>query len=113
MTNNNYISYTLNVLFVCIIGYLLFFNETPTIDVKVYTDKIDSLNRIIELNNSKLDSLTILESKQESNIKDLKEQLRFVSIKNKDLKKKYEQEIARYNSMSNDDIAIIFTETFK
>ena len=112
MTNKNYISYGLNVLMIGIIVYLLFFNTKPTIDVKIYTDRIDSLNFVIESNNKKLDSLNNLENIKESNIKNLKEQLKTVSNKNKDLKKKYEQEIARYGNMSNDDIAIIFTETF-
>ena len=112
MTNKNYISYGLNVLMIGIIVYLLFFNTKSTIDVKIYTDRIDSLNLVIESNNKKLDSLNNLENIKESNIKNLKEQLKTVSNKNKDLKKKYEQEIARYGNMSNDDIAIIFTETF-
>jgi hypothetical protein len=113
MTNNNIISYILNILFLGVIVYLVFFNEQPTVDIKKYTDKIDSLNIIILNNNKKIDSLSNLENQQEVNIINLKEQLKTVSNKNKDLKKKYEQEIARYNSMSNDDIAIIFTETFK
>jgi hypothetical protein len=36
-----------------------------------------------------------------------------VSNKNKNLKKKYEQEMARYDSMSDNDITNLFTETFK
>jgi cell division protein FtsB len=95
-----------------IIVYLLFFNTKPTVDVKIYTDKIDSLKLVIESNNKKLDSLNGLENIQESNIKNLKEQLQSVSNKNKDLKKKYEQEIARYGNMSDDDVTTIFTETF-
>lgn len=112
MTNKNYISYVLNVLMIGIIVYLLFFNTKPTVDVKIYTDKIDSLKLVIESNNKKLDSLNGLENIQESNIKNLKEQLQSVSNKNKDLKKKYEQEIARYGNMSDDDVTTIFTETF-
>lgn len=113
MTNKNYISYILNVLMIGIIVYLLFFNTKPTVDIKIYTDKIDSLNIVIGINNKKLDSLSNLENQQETNIKNLKEQLNVVSNKNKNLKKKYEQEIARYDSMSDNDITNLFTETFK
>lgn len=113
MTNKSIISYILNILLLGVIVYLIFFNEKPTVDIKQYTDKIDSLNVVILNNNKKLDSLSNVENQQETNIKNLKEQLKTVSNKNKDLKIKYEQEIARYGSMSNDDIATAFTETFK
>ena len=114
MTNKNYISYILNVLFIGIIVYLVFFNEPHTNNnIKMYEDRIDSLNNVISLNNKKLDSLSNLEEKQIDNIKDLKDELSKISNKNKDLKKKYDQEVARYNAMSNDDIANLFTETFQ
>jgi cell division protein FtsB len=113
MMNKNYISYIFNIILVGIITYLLFFNNKPTVDIKEYTDKIDSLSIVIETNNKKLDSLSNLENQQETNIKNLKEQLNVVSNKNKNLKKKYEQEIARYDSMSDNDITNLFTETFK
>jgi peptidoglycan hydrolase CwlO-like protein len=113
MTSKFYISGIFNILLLSGVIYLFFFNENPTIDTKQYTDKIDSLNRIVVENNKKLDSLSNLETKQENNIKNLKEQLNTISNKNKDLKNKYEQEINRYNSMSDNDITAFFTETFK
>jgi septal ring factor EnvC (AmiA/AmiB activator) len=113
MTGKFYISGIFNVILLSGIIYLFFFNENPTIDIKQYTDKIDSLNRIVVENNKKLDSLSNLESKQENNIKNLKEQLKTTSNKNKNLKKKYEDEITRYNNMSDNDITTLFTENFK
>jgi hypothetical protein len=47
------------------------------------------------------------------NIKNLKNELSQVSNKNKELKRKYEKESARYNSMSNNDITDLFSESFK
>ena len=67
--NKNYISYIFNIILVGIIAYLLFFNNKPTVDIKEYTDKIDSLSIVIETNNKKLDSLSNLENQQETNIK--------------------------------------------
>lgn len=114
MINKNVISYILNVV---LIGVLLFlvFNKNPetNVNIDIYNQKIDSLSNVIKMNNKKLDSLSIVESKQMENIQKLKNELSQVSVKNKELKKKYEQESARYNSMSNDDITSLFSESFK
>ena len=68
---------------------------------------------LITINNQKLDSLSNLETQKEKDIDVLKSQLSGLSNKNKDLKKKYDAEVALVNSMSNDNIVDVFTETFK
>jgi len=113
MTKNQ-ISYLLNIVLIGVILYLLFFNNSgENSNIKMYNQKIDSLNSIIISNNKKLDSLSIVEGKQMENVQKLKDELSQVSNKNKELKRKYEKESARYNSMSNDDITDLFSESFK
>jgi hypothetical protein len=83
-------------------------------DLEITTEeKSDSLQSLITINNQKLDSLSNLETQKEKDIDVLKSQLSGLSNKNKDLKKKYDAEVALVNSMSNDDIVDVFTETFK
>lgn len=116
MINKNYLSFILNVVLVGVVLFLVFYNKPETYtnsNIDMYNQRIDSLNNVITLNNKKLDSLSIVETKQMENIQNLKNELSQVSNKNKELKKKYEKELARYNSMSNDDIAALFTESFK
>ncbi len=114
MISKNQLSFLLNVVLVGVVVFLLFFNKTETNgDIKKFNEKIDSLNNIIIANNKKLDSLSIVENKQVENIQNLKNELSQVSIKNKELKRKYEKESARYNTMSNNDITDLFTESFK
>lgn len=113
MTNKFTLSVLLNIVFGTGIVYLLFFNNPPIVDVSVYEKRIDSLQTLVTINNQKIDSLTNLETKKEQDINNLKNQLTGLSNKNKDLKKKYDAEVALVNSMSNDDIVDLFTETFK
>jgi septal ring factor EnvC (AmiA/AmiB activator) len=114
MINKNQISFILNVVLIGVILFFLFYKKPETnVNIDMYNQKIDSLNNVITANNKKLDSLSIVETKQMENIQNLKNELSQVSTKNKELKKKYEKELARYNSMSNDDIAAFFTESFK
>ena len=114
MINKNQISLILNVVLIGVIIFFLFFNNTESnVNIDIYNQKIDSLSNVITANNKKLDSLSIVENKQMDNIKNLKNELSQVSNKNKELKRKYEKESARYNSMSNDDITDLFSESFK
>jgi septal ring factor EnvC (AmiA/AmiB activator) len=114
MINKNLISYILNVVLIGVLLFFLFQKNTETnVNIDIYNQKIDSLNNVITANNRKLDSLSIVENKQMENIKNLKNELSQVSNKNKELKRKYEKESARYNSMSNDDITDLFSESFK
>lgn len=113
MTNKFTLSVLLNIILGVGIVYLLFFNNPPIVDVSVYQNRIDSLQSLITINNQKLDSLSNLETQKEKDIDVLKSQLSGLSNKNKDLKKKYDTEVALVNSMSNDDIVDVFTETFK
>ena len=113
MTNKFTLSVLLNVVLGVGIVYLLFFNNPPIVDVSVYQNRIDSLQNLITINNQKLDSVSNLETQKEKDIDVLKSQLSELSNKNKDLKKKYDAKVALINSMSNDDIVYVFTETFK
>jgi septal ring factor EnvC (AmiA/AmiB activator) len=114
MINKNQISLILNVVLIGVVIFFLFFNNTESnVNIDIYNQKIDSLSNVITENNKKLDSLSIVENKQMDNIKNLKNELSQVSNKNKELKRKYEKESARYNSMSNDDITDLFSESFK
>lgn len=113
MTSKFTISVLLNILLGVGVVYLLFFNNPPIVDVSVYQNRIDSLQTLVSINNHKIDSLSNLEVKKEQDIDNLKNQLSNLSNKNKDLKKKYDAEVALVNSMSNDDIVDLFTETFK
>ena len=113
MTNKFTLSVLLNIILGVGIVYLLFFNNPPIVDVSVYQNRIDSLQSLITINNQKLDSLSNLETQKEKDIDVLKSQLSGLPNKNKDLKKKYDAEVALVNSMSNDDIVDVFTETFK
>lgn len=113
MTSKFTLSVLLNIILIGGVVYLLFFNNPPIVDVSVYQKRIDSLQNLVTINNHKLDSLSNLETKKEQDIDDLKKQLANLSNKNKDLKKKYDTEVALVNSMSNDDIVDLFTETFK
>jgi peptidoglycan hydrolase CwlO-like protein len=113
MTNKFTLSVLLNIVLGAGIVYLLFFNNPPIVDVSVYQNKIDSLQNLVKINNQKIDSLSNLETQKEKDIDNLKNQLSGLANKNKDLKKKYEAEVALVNSMSNDDIVDLFTETFK
>lgn len=113
MTSKFTLSVLLNIILIGGVVYLLFFNNPPIVDVSVYQKRIDSLQNLVTINNHKLDSLSGLETKKEQDIDDLKKQLANLSNKNKDLKKKYDAEVALVNSMSNDDIVDLFTETFK
>jgi septal ring factor EnvC (AmiA/AmiB activator) len=114
MINKNQISLILNVVLIGVVIFFLFFNNTESnVNIDIYNQKIDSLSNVITANNKKLDSLSIVENKQMDNIKNLKNELSQVSNKNKELKRKYEKESARYNSMSNDDITDLFSESFK
>jgi septal ring factor EnvC (AmiA/AmiB activator) len=114
MINKNQICLILNVVLIGVVIFFLFFNNTESnVNIDIYNQKIDSLNNIITENNKKLDSLSIIENKQIDNIKNLKNELSQVSNKNKELKRKYEKESARYNSMSNNDITDLFSESFK
>lgn len=113
MTNKFTLSVLLNIILGVGVVYLLFFNNPPIVDVSVYQNRIDSLQNLVSINNQKIDSLSNLETKKEKDIDNLKNQLAGLSNKNKDLKKKYDAEVALLNSMSNDDIVSVFTETFK
>jgi len=114
MINKNQISLILNVVLIGVVIFFLFFNNTESnVNIDIYNQKIDSLSNVITENNKKLDSLSIVENKQMDNIKNLKNELSQVSNKNKELKRKYEKESARYNSMSNDDITDLFSESLK
>jgi peptidoglycan hydrolase CwlO-like protein len=113
MTSKFTLSVLLNIILVVGVVYLLFFNNPPIVDVTVYQKRIDSLQNLVSINNHKIDSLSGLETKKEKDIDDLKNQLANLSNKNKNLKKKYDAEVALVNSMSNDDIVDLFTETFK
>ena len=113
MTNKFILSVLLNILLGVGVVYLLFFNNPPIVDVSVYQNRIDSLQNLVYVNDKKIDSLSKLEIKQEQDIDNLKNQLCSLSNKNKDLKKKYDAEVALLNTMSNDDIVSVFTETFK
>lgn len=113
MKNNLIISVCINILLIFGIGYLAFYKDAPIVDVSVYEHKIDSLNNLITINNNKIDSLSGLEITKEKDIDELKKQLAGLSNKNKDLKKKYDEEVALINTMSNDDVVSLFTKTFK
>lgn len=108
-------SFLLNFILLGIILFGIFYNkkETSNDNVVLYNEKIDSLGNVIILNNKKIDSLFILETQQIENISNLKNKLSNVSNKNKELKKKYEKESARYDNMSNNDITKLFSESFK
>ena len=114
MTNKFIISVCVNVILVISLIYVSLVDKHEKIpSVEKYQHTIDSLQTLIVNNNKKLDSLSLLESKSEQNISDLKNQLTTLSLKNKNLKKKYDEEVALINSMSDDDVVDLFTETFK
>ena len=117
MMNKIFFKFTLSVLLNIIlcagIVCLLFFNNPPIVDVSVYQNRIDSLQNLVKINNQKIDSLSNLETQKEKDIDNLKNQLAGLSDKNKNLKKKYDEEVTLLNSMSNDDIVSVFTKTFK
>lgn len=113
MTSKFILSVLLNFILGVGVVYLLLFNNQPIVDVTVHQKKIDSLQSLIQTNNQKIDSLSYLDVQKEKDIEYLKNQLAGLSNKNKDLKKRYEEQIALINSMSNDDIVIVFTKTFK
>ena len=113
MTSKFTLSVLLNIILIGGVVYLLFFNNPPIVDVTVYQKKIDSLQNLVTINNQKIDSLSNLDIQKEKDIESLKNQLAGLSNKNKDLKRKYDEQIALINSMSDDDIVIVFTKTFK
>ena len=114
MTNKFIISLCVNILLVISLIYVSLVNDTEKIpSVDKYQHTIDSLQTLITENNKKLDSLSSLELSSEKKISDLKNQLTTISERNKNLKKKYDEEVALINSMSDDDIVDLFAETFK
>ena len=114
MTNKFIISICVNIILVISLLYVALVDKHEKIpNVEGYQHTIDSLQVLIVDNNKKLDSLSNLEKNGEKNISDLKNQLTTLSQKNKNLKKKYDEEVALINSMSDDDIVDLFSETFK
>lgn len=113
-TNKFIISICVNIILVISLLYIALVDKHEKIpSVEGYQHTIDSLQVLIVDNNKKLDSLSNLEKNGEKNISDLKNQLTTLSQKNKNLKKKYDEEVALINSMSDDDIVDLFSETFK
>jgi hypothetical protein len=103
------------IIIFILIGILIISNkQTPSkFDEKVFQQKIDSLNLIVEKNNKLRDSLQLDNDKRQNKIGELSNQLSKLNEKSKFYEKKYKEELDIINDMSDDDIISAFSNTFK
>ena len=103
------------VLIFVLIGFIIVSNkEVPSkFDEKAFQKRIDSLNIIIENNNKLCDSLQLDNSKRQNKIGELSNKLTKLNEKSKFYEKKYKEELDIINNMSDDDIILAFTNSFK
>ena len=103
------------VIIIILSGILILSNkQTPSkFDEKAFQKRIDSLNIIIENNNKLCDSLQLDNSKRQNKIGELSNKLTKLNEKSKFYEKKYKEELDIINNMSDDDIILAFTNSFK
>ena len=103
------------VIIIILSGMLVLVNkQTPSkFDEKAFQKRIDSLNIIIENNNKLCDSLQLDNSKRQNKIGELSNKLTKLNEKSKFYEKKYKEELDIINNMSDDDIILAFTNSFK
>jgi len=103
------------IIIFILIGILIISNkQTPSkFDEKVFQQKIDSLNLIVEKNNKLRDSLQLDNDKRQNKIGELSNQLSKLNEKSKFYEKKYKEELDIINNMSDDDISLAFSNSFK
>lgn len=94
---------------------LIYFSLKPTHDPKIdfLEKKCDSLQVVISCNKNKIDSIQNETQKLITKSNKLSSELSNINKKAKDLKKQHEKDIAHINSLSNNDIAHLFTNEFK
>ena len=103
------------VIIIILSGILVLSNkQTPSkFDEKAFQKRIDSLNFIVEKNNKLRDSLQLDNSNREEKIGELSNKLTKLNEKSKFYEKKYKEELDIINNMSDDDIILAFTNSFK
>lgn len=94
---------------------LIYFSLKPTHDPKIdlLEKRCDSLQLVISNNKSKIDSIQNETQKLMIKNNKLSSELFNINKKAKDLKKQHEKDIAHINSLSNNDVARLFTDEFK
>lgn len=87
--------------------------QSLTFDTTTYDRTIDSLNSVIEVNKRIRDSLIIKAEERENKIKEIRKEINKFRYKSSEYEKKYKEQIDIINRMSNDDVILTFTDTFK
>lgn len=80
--------------------------------IKQLEKKCDSLQLVINENNTKIDSIKLETEKLHQRANNLNKELTKINKKAQDLKKQHEKNIAHINSLSNNDVARLFTDEF-
>jgi hypothetical protein len=87
--------------------------DQPLPDVSIYENRIDSLQKEIEKDKSKLTTYDSISKAQEGKIARLEGRLKNTAGRAAQEQKEHEEDLKRIRSMSNNDIAAAFTESFK
>ena len=100
-----------------VVGALLykkFFTKTAKLpDTSVYEHRIDSLQKEIEMDKSKIAVYDSISNQQEEKIAKLKKRLNNTAAEAAQEEKEHEKDLNRIRAMSNNDIAATFAESFK
>ena len=88
-------------------------DKQPLPDVSIYQNRIDSLTREIEKDKSKFATYDSISNAQQKKIAQLEGRLQNTAGRAAQEQKEHEEDLKRIRSMSNNDIAAAFTESFK
>jgi len=97
---------------ICILWFVFFFSFQRPIEIAESQRVIDSLNVVIKQNNIAFKNIEKRNNEILQDIEKKNKELADLAKQSKKYKKDYEKQVARLNSLDDDDVTDLFTERF-
>ena len=97
---------------ICILWFVFFFSFQRPIEIAESQRVIDSLNVVINQNNIAFKNFEKRNNEILQDIEKKNKELADLAKQSKKYKKDYEKQVARLNSLDDDDVTDLFTERF-
>jgi septal ring factor EnvC (AmiA/AmiB activator) len=98
--------------FICVLWFVFFFSFQRPREIAESQRVIDSLNVVIKQNNITFKNIEKRNNEILEDIEKKNKELADLAKQSKKYKKDYEKQIARLNSLDDDDVTDLFTERF-
>lgn len=97
---------------ICVLWFVFFFSFQRPREIAESQRVIDSLNVVIKQNNITFKNIEKINNEILEDIEKKNKELADLAKQSKKYKKDYEKQIARLNSLDDDDVTDLFTERF-